>query len=227
MKDISKYFFLGLLFHLFIFALSSFYLWNVLGYYFFLAIDIAFVLAVGLIKGGRLGVVFGASYFLAVILGNIAASYYYRYYPYYYFLDFPYPTSWSGWALNTFILVVYGYLPANYYRHEKTRKSLATGFLIAFFVDLIVSFPYLFYFAALPTIFNLILGGLSALVCFRRLRLTPTPSQPIPKPTPPLSTSSGHSAIRCPNCGHNNPSNFNYCGKCGGSLQEKEETQIY
>jgi len=45
-------------------------------------------------------------------------------------------------------------------------------------------------------------------------------------PSPPTHWRSSSSTIRCLNCGHNNPDNFKYCGKCGTNLQEGE-TQIY
>lgn len=51
-----------------------------------------------------------------------------------------------------------------------------------------------------------------------------------PPPPPPSSTHPSlneFSNIPCPNCGHNNPSNFNYCGRCGTPLTEEEETKIY
>lgn len=51
-----------------------------------------------------------------------------------------------------------------------------------------------------------------------------------PKPptfsSPPMQERSSSSSIRCLNCGHNNPENFKYCGKCGTALQEGK-TQIY
>jgi len=49
----------------------------------------------------------------------------------------------------------------------------------------------------------------------------------VPPPTPLTGPSSDkHPIIRCPNCGHNNRTTFNYCGKCGTPLTE-EETKIY
>lgn len=48
----------------------------------------------------------------------------------------------------------------------------------------------------------------------------------LPPPPSILPSSDKYSTIRCPNCGHNNPSNFNYCGKCGAPLTE-EETKLY
>jgi len=48
---------------------------------------------------------------------------------------------------------------------------------------------------------------------------------PALRPTFPSPDEYG--TIRCSNCGHVNPDNFNYCGKCGTPLTEEEETKIY
>lgn len=45
-------------------------------------------------------------------------------------------------------------------------------------------------------------------------------------PPPSLTSSDSRPAIRCPNCGYNTRTNFNYCGKCGAPLRE-EETKIF
>lgn len=224
-RTLLKYFFMGLIFHACIFIIFgvgfSFYYGSLINSL-IVAFEVAIVLAVGLIKGGRLGgVAFGASYFLPSIISIFLIDYYPHYY---YFGEY-----WAQSALHTFILVVYGYVPASFYRQKKTRKALTTGFLFAFFVDLIAFFPY--YLLGLFSIFNLIFGGLSTLLCFRHLKPTLTPSPrvtPTRKPySPPQPGKPARGGVRCPICGHSNPAAFNYCGKCGSSLKEREETQIY
>jgi len=50
----------------------------------------------------------------------------------------------------------------------------------------------------------------------------------IPPPYPKQLASFPHSAsIKCQNCGHLNPSSSSYCGKCGGTLREVDDTRIY
>lgn len=34
-------------------------------------------------------------------------------------------------------------------------------------------------------------------------------------------------AFLCPSCGYKNPIRFNYCGRCGAELIQKDETRIY
>lgn len=57
---------------------------------------------------------------------------------------------------------------------------------------------------------------------------TSSPIRPTPKPKPVSRKvkPAPKPGIRCTNCGHINPANFIYCGKCGAPLKE-EETQVY
>ena len=229
-RTLSKYFLIGSVFHACIVIVFGFYFYRFYGSFInslIVAFNVAVVLAVGLIKGGRLGAAFGASYFLPSIILMFLTGYPYYYYRYSF-------DEWTVAALQTFILVVYGYIPASFYLQQKTRKALMIGFLFAFLVDLIAFFPSTL---GVLSIFSLVFGGVSALLCFRHLR----PTLPPPPPPPPLGVTPtrkpysspqsgkpvGGGGVRCPSCGHNNPSVFNYCGKCGSSLKVQEETQIY
>jgi len=71
---------------------------------------------------------------------------------------------------------------------------------------------------------------LSLVFLYRMRKSTIMPPPATPPPARPQSRArkppASPTMIRCQRCGHNNPANFSYCGKCGTPLRE-EETQFY
>lgn len=219
MNDAIKYFSLGFVFY-FLFGFVFSFLFSYSFSYFFTGLSTAVVIAIGLIKGPRPGLVFASS----SLVVNLIADYFFLYYVY----SFPayYALALMGNFLGTSIQVSYGYLPSKLYGQQRRTSGLLAGFFAAFILDLFLTivFGVIFGFPRMnSSIWNLILGALSAGLCARYLKsLQPPISMPSPTPVGRY----GPSTIRCSNCSYENPSSFEYCGKCGTPLKE-EETRIY
>jgi hypothetical protein len=216
------YFSLGLV----SFALSWYGRFDYISYVFW-SIGIAAILAVGLLRNFRAAASLGLSYpFSSVALDYAILQILYsgEFTPYYFSYWF-----WEvviEYSLWTVTLLCYGYLPSKLYSRGKRMTMLFLGWMVAFFLEAILSlfinttrgagafFPRL--------ALDLIIGGLTVGLCARRLKVV-SPAIPIPtKPTGILPSPT----LRCRSCGHENPRRFTYCGKCGVLLRE-ENTKVY
>ena len=98
---------------------------------------------------------------------------------------------------------------------------------MAFGVILMLSGVIVLLMRAIEGVVPLMIGLVIVLACSgTKERETSKITYPPPVTLPPAQRSP--STIQCPSCGHRNPKDHAFCGKCGTALvSQKEETRIY
>jgi hypothetical protein len=167
----AKYFVLGFVFY-FLISLFLYWLWRT-GYSYntffplFTGLIVGIVVAVGLFKGPKAGLVFGSAYFLADLASFLI--FYSRFFSYYL----------SVMLFSSFIMALiqasYGYFPSRFYERQ---QKISIGF-VGFFIALIGDFFFSLFASILdgyPRLLDrlfwvFILGSLSIILCVNRLKL--------------------------------------------------------
>ena len=236
MDDRPKFFILGFLFFLAIMMLRQFMLPRLYYYQFdlFAGITVAVTVAVGIVKGPRAGTAFGFSSLIPYLLTGLFFGYFVI-------------ISLFSLLAEACVMALYGYLPSKYYHQSKRIGKAFVGFLTSLMLDAVVSLvvaflsyyfifgssfmieiqyflPYVLNWQLLNTLSTLVIGGISTGLTVRYAQHHP--AYPAPRPAIRPSATPYQKTLHCTKCGHENPSNFDFCGTCGSPLKE-EETKVY